>query len=158
MIKFSGESESKLDPKGRLVLPTRFKKVLPDGMNQMVLVRGFEKCVVMYTQAEWEKIENKVMFRNEFMADNRIFQRGFLRGNTEVELDNLGRFNIPKTMAQYADLEGNVLIIGLGNRMEIWNSKLYDEFLESVNAQMSDLAERIMGDNNDTGANVHAAD
>lgn len=150
MIKFSGEGESKLDAKGRLVLPTRFKKALPEGQpNKLVLIRGIEKCLVVYPEAVWDNIFKKLEKLTEFNEAHRKLQRNIFRGFTEFELDNLGRFTIPKTMQQYAELDGTVLVVGLVNRLEIWNPQLYEEALAADSAQMSEMAERILG--NDAG-------
>ena len=115
---FSGEYECKLDDKGRLVLPARFKSALPEGqgeVQQIVLARGFEPCLTIYPIHEWTKIFEKVAALNEFNPEYRNFQRNFLRGNTEIDLDKSGRFLIPKTMVRYAKLERDAILVGMLN-------------------------------------------
>ena len=146
-MQFSSEFECKLDGKGRLVLPARFKSSLPESEEQrIVLIRGFEPCLTIYPLPEWQKIFEKVVSLNEFNKAHRNFQRNFLRGNTEIELDKAGRFLIPKTMQRYAKLEANALLIGLGNRIEVWNPEVYDEFMISDQEAFSSLAEDILSD------------
>lgn len=146
-MQFSSEFECKLDGKGRLVLPARFKAGLPEAEEQrIVLVRGFEPCLTIYPLPEWQKIFEKVVSLNEFNKAHRNFQRNFLRGNTEIELDKAGRFLIPRTMQRYARLEKDALLIGLGNRIEVWNPTTYDEFLIDDKDDFSSLAEEILSD------------
>ena len=81
MNLLSGEYECKLDPKGRLVLPAKVKGNLPEASgNQLVLVRGFEPCLVLYPRESWRIIHDKVMALDEFNEEYRQFQRNFFRG------------------------------------------------------------------------------
>ncbi len=147
MPYFSGEYEAKLDPKGRMVLPARLKAALSaENEGKIVIIRGFEPCLVIYPQVEWQKVFEKVAALNEFVTENRNFQRNFLRGNTEVELDDQGRFLVPKTMLKYADLDKEAIIVGVANRIEIWNSERYEEFLIKDQEQLAQLAEKILGE------------
>ncbi|MBX2844172.1 MAG: division/cell wall cluster transcriptional repressor MraZ [Flammeovirgaceae bacterium] len=158
MSYFSSEFECKLDAKGRLVLPSRVKSDLPeDSENKIVIKRGFEPCLTIYPYVEWMKIFNKVAKLNEFNPEDRKFQRIFLRGNTEIELDKTGRFVIPKSMLRYAKLEKEVLLIGLGKRVEIWNPEVYDEFLFGDQNEYSLLAQKYLGnweDNEEKDAEI----
>ncbi|GAB2540788.1 division/cell wall cluster transcriptional repressor MraZ [Rufibacter soli] len=143
----SGEYECKLDPKGRLVLPAKIKANLPDECgNQVVLTRGFEPCLVLYPKTEWKTIYDKVASLNEFNEEYRHFQRNFFRGNTEIELDAAGRFILPRTMVRYAEIEKDAIVIGLGNRVEIWNPDKYDAFLIKDQQNFSQLAQKFLGD------------
>jgi len=147
MSFFTGEYDCKLDAKGRLALPAKVKAALPDVANQeLVLRRGFEDCLVLYPMLEYKKIINRVRSLSEFNEEYRRFQRSFFRGNSEVEMDSSGRINIPKRMMDYADLTKEVVLVGLGNRVEIWNPDLYEENLISDNSEYSKLAEKYLAD------------
>lgn len=147
MIYFSGEYECKIDAKGRMVLPAKVKARLPEqDAGEIVVKRGFEKCLTIYPMMEWKKIFSKVAGLNEFSAEYRNFQRNFFRGSTEVELDNAGRFLISKSLLKYAEIDKEVIVVGLGNRVEIWNPDLYDEFLIKDSQEFSDLAEKYLTD------------
>lgn len=144
---FSSEYECKLDAKGRLVLPSKVKSALPqESGNSIVVTRGFEPCLVIYPKSEWDKVFKKVAELNEFNIEYRSFQRNFLRGNTEVDLDKIGRFGIPKSLIKHAKLEKEVVVVGLGNRLEIWNPEVYDEFLIKDEKEFSVMAEKFLGD------------
>jgi len=148
MLHFSSEYECKLDPKGRIVLPARMKSQLPeDSQNTVVITRGFEPCLVLYPLVEWTKVSSKVAGLNEFNEEYRNFQRNFFRGNTEVELDGNGRFLIPKTMLKHAQLDKDAILVGMGNRIEIWEPGNYEKFLINDPKEFSKIAEKYLGDN-----------
>jgi MraZ protein len=149
MSHFSSEYECRLDAKGRIVLPAKIKAQLPEASgNNIVVTRGFEPCLVVYPQVEWKKVFSKVSGLNEFNEEYRNFQRNFLRGNTEVDLDSNGRFLIPKTMLKYAQIEKEVIVVGMGNRVELWNASLYEKYLINDQKEFSKLAEKFLGEQN----------
>jgi MraZ protein len=158
MSYFSGEFECKMDDKGRIVLPARIKARLPEASgNSIVITRGFEPCLVVYPLSEWTKVFDKVASLNEFNEEYRHFQRNFFRGNTEAELDNMGRFLIPRTMVSFAKLGKEVVAVGVGNRIELWNPDLYNEFLMQDQKEFSQMAEKILGDKVNSGIDNPAA-
>lgn len=145
MTFFSGEYECKLDPKGRLLLPSKVKSKLPDSeVVELALVRGFEPCLVIYPMVEWKKIFSRVAGLNEFNAEYRDFQRNFFRGSTEVELDNAGRFLLPKLMQKHAGLDKDAILVGLGNRLELWNPERYEAYLSKDADEFSKQAEKYL--------------
>ena len=147
MSFFSGEYESKLDAKGRIVLPSRIKANLPEtsGSN-IVITRGFESCLVIYSLLEWNKILFKIAGLSEFNDEQRNLQRNLISRSVEAELDNLGRFVIPKKMIEYAKLESSdITILGVGNKIEVWNTAAYEQIQIKDNAELSKLAEKYLG-------------
>ena len=144
-ISLTGEYDCKLDPKGRLVLPAKVKAALPNtDANQLVLVRGLEPCLVLYPRSAWKVIEEKVTALDEFNEEYRQFQRNFMRGMMDVELDSIGRFLLPGSMRRYAGLEKDAVIVGVGNRCEIWDPARYDEYLIKDTAAFSKLAQKFL--------------
>jgi len=148
MAFFTSEYECKLDAKGRLVLPAKFKASLPgsDGGNELMVRRGFEPCLVLYPMVEYKKIFSRIAGLNEFNEEYRTLQRNFFRGNTQVELDALGRFLVPKPMIKYAQLEKEVIMVGMGNRIEVWNAASYEEFLIKDPSELSALAQKYLNE------------
>ncbi|MBR9999340.1 MAG: division/cell wall cluster transcriptional repressor MraZ [Cyclobacteriaceae bacterium] len=145
MAFFTSEYDCKLDAKGRLVLPARIKASLPESSgNELVIGLGFEKCLVVYPLQEFKKIYSKVAGLSEFNPDYRRLQRNFFRGNTVVELDNSGRFLIPRSMLIYAELEKSVTVVGMGNKVELWSPELYQEQLYSDQTEFSDNVQRFL--------------
>jgi MraZ protein len=161
-MKFSGEYECKLDAKGRLLLPARLKAKLPEGTNILIVARGLEPCLCIYLQPDFTILEDKVLALSEFVGDNRQFQRKYLRGATETDIDNQGRMMLPKSMLDHAGIAaegGTIILQGIGSRIEVWEPAKYEYYLNtsSANIQFSELsrdAERLLG--NDTSAlNIH---
>jgi MraZ protein len=142
---FTSEYECKLDAKGRLVLPAKIKAGLPDASgNELAIRRGFEPCLILYPMVEFKKLYSKISGLNEFNPENRMLQRNFFRTSSTVELDNNGRFLIPKPMLQYAKLEKDVIIVGMGNKVEMWNPELYEKYLINDPEEFSDLAQKFL--------------
>ncbi|MVN78047.1 division/cell wall cluster transcriptional repressor MraZ [Hymenobacter sp. HMF4947] len=149
----SGEYDCKLDPKGRLVLPAKVKAALPETYaNQLILMRGFEPCLVLYPRSAWELIHAKVMALDEFNEEYRQFQRHFFRGIAEVELDSIGRFGLPGSMRRHAGLDKDAVIVGLGNRCEVWDPTRYDEYLIKDQPTFSKLAQQFLATTPETPA------
>lgn len=146
MTFFTSEYESKLDAKGRLLLPSRIKAQLPEGTNQLVLRRGYEPCLIIYPLVEFKKVFAKISSLSESNPDNRVFQRSVLSGLTEIEMDINGRILIPKNMLAYAKLEKDVILTGIGNRVELWNPALYEKHLISDPSELSKLEQKYLGE------------
>lgn len=147
MSFFTSEYDCKLDAKGRLALPSKVRAALPDNTSEeLVMRRGFEPCLVLYPMLEYKKIYSRVRSLSEFNEDYRKFQRSFFRGNVDVELDGAGRINIPKRMMEFASLEKEVILVGLGNRIEIWNPDLYEQYLIQDASEYSKMAEKFLAE------------
>lgn len=147
MTFFTSEYESKLDAKGRLVLPSRIKAQLPEeGGSELVIRRGFEQCLILYPLVEFKKVFSKISGLNEFNEEYRKLQRNFFSGTATVEMDNNGRFLIPKNMLGYAQLEKDVILVGMGNKVEIWNPAIYEKHLINDPSELSKLAEKYLNE------------
>lgn len=153
MTNFIGEFDCKLDAKGRLMLPSGLRKQLdPAAQERFVLNRGFEKCLVLYPKNEWEGISAEVNKLNQYVKKNREFIRYFYRGASELELDNTGRLLLPKRLLDYAGAEKEVVLFAYSNRIEVWDKKTYEGLLTDEPDDFADLAEEVMGKNqNNTG-------
>jgi len=145
MTFFTSEFESKLDTKGRLVLPARIKAQLPSGEGEeLVIRRGFELCLILYPMVEFKKVFSKISGLSEFNEEYRKLQRNFFSGTATVELDANGRFVIPKNMLSYAQLEKDLILIGMGNKVEVWNPSIYEKHLIKDPSELSKLAEKYL--------------
>ena len=145
MTFFTSEFESKLDTKGRLVLPARIKAQLPSGEgDELVIRRGFEPCLIIYPMVEFKKVFSKISGLSEFNEEYRKLQRNFFSGTATVELDANGRFVIPRNMLSYAQLEKDIILIGMGNKVEVWNPSIYEKHLIKDSSELSKLAEKYL--------------
>ncbi len=147
MTFFTSEYESKLDAKGRLVLPARIKSQLPEGESQeLVIRRGFEPCLIVYPMVEFKKVFSKISGLSEFNEEYRKLQRNFLSGVVTVELDGNGRFLIPKNMLTYAQIDKDAMLVGTGSKVEIWNPTIYEKHLIRDPSELSKLAEKYLNE------------
>lgn len=137
---FLGEYHHMIDGKGRLIIPSKFRQELG---KEFVITRGIEKCLFVYSLKEWQKIVDKLNTLPFTKKDVRNFSRFFLSGATVVELDKQGRINITPPLTSYASLENDCIIIGVGERLEIWDEKTWTGFLDTNIDDMSIIAENL---------------
>lgn len=142
MTFFTSQYECKLDAKGRIVLPARVKSQLPEGDQELVVRKGFEPCLIVYPMVEFKKVFSKISGLNEFNEEYRKLQRNFLSGVVTVELDGNGRFLIPKAMLAYAQIEKDAMLVGTGNKVEIWDPATYEKQLIQDPGELSKLAQK----------------
>ena len=142
MTFFTSQYECKLDAKGRIVLPSRIKAQLPEGEQELAIRKGFESCLILYPMVEFKKVFSKISGLNEFNEEYRTLQRNFLSGMVTVELDGNGRFLIPKTMLGYAQIDKDAMLVGVGNKVEIWNPSIYEKHLINDPSELSKLAQK----------------
>lgn len=135
-----GEYHHTIDDKGRIFVPAKFR---PELGEQFVVTRGLESCLFVYSMNEWNKIVSKLNTLPFTKQSVRNFSRFFLSGATIVELDKQGRINITSPLTTYASLEKECIIIGVGERLEIWNEKAWNEFLDTNIDDMSRIAEDL---------------
>ena len=125
---FQGHSVCSLDTKSRLMLPTKFRKFMkPEADNKLVLTRGLDECLLLYPLDEWEKVKMGLMSYNQFNAEQRFFIRQFLSLVNEVELDSQNRILIPPQLMQFAKLKKEVIVLGLLDKMEIWDPDIKEK-------------------------------
>ena len=147
MTFFTSEFECKLDAKGRLVLPSKLKSNLPAAsIRQIVIRKGFEPNLIIYPLNEYKKLHNKISSLNEFNSEQRKLKRNFFSSIAQVDLDNNGRFLIPKNMLTHATINRQAIICGMGNVIEIWNDKIYKKHLINDSETYSELAQKYLDD------------
>jgi MraZ protein len=146
MIGFLGEYEVTLDAKGRFLLPANFKKQLPqEGANQFVISRGIEKCLTLYPIQNWEPIFSQISKLSDFDPKVRNFQRQFLNGAIQLELDSAGRLLIPKNLIEYGELEKEVIMVARIKQIEIWDKNRHKQLFETFSSEdFSNTANEIM--------------
>jgi MraZ protein len=123
---FLGEFQHSLDAKGRLTLPAKFRDALADGL---VVTKGMENCLFVFSRSEWPSLQDKVQSLPMIKKDARKFTRFFFGGAMEEELDKQGRVLIPENLRQYAELNREVVIIGVSNRLEVWNKENWEAYV-----------------------------
>lgn len=145
MAFFKGQEFYSIDSKGRINIPAKMRKSLsPEANDTFVLTRGVDKCVVAYPFDEWRKYEEKFEKLNQYDENNRYFLRLLLMWSEEVKLDAQQRIAIPKTLTEFAEIEGKVAIIGMIDHIEIWNPDKFKEYLNSKEESYEQVAEKVM--------------
>lgn len=141
-----GEFECKLDAKGRLMLPAGLRKQMPEAEREgLVVNRGFEKHLVIYTRKEWDRIVDDLSKLNQYEKKTREFIRYFTRGATELSLDAAGRVLLPKSLTEYAGMGADVVLASQFNKIELWAKEAYDAQLDDEPENFANLAEEVMG-------------
>ena len=140
---FIGEYHHTIDEKGRIIIPVKFREELG---NNFIITRGIENCLFVYSEENWAKITNKLNSLPFTKKDARTFNRFFMSGATNVELDKQGRVNISKPLIDYANLLKDCVIIGTGDRLEVWSQESWESFFDSTKDSMSDIAENLFNE------------
>ena len=140
---FIGEYHHTIDEKGRIIIPVKFREELG---NNFIITRGIENCLFVYSEENWAKITNKLNSLPFTKKDARTFNRFFMSGATDVELDKQGRVNISKPLIDYASLLKDCVIIGTGDRLEVWSQESWESFFDSTKDSMSDIAENLFNE------------
>ena len=149
MARFIGEFECKIDSKGRIILPAKLRLQIPDkDAKAMVINRGFEKCLVLYTSADWNMETEKLFILNDFNRMARKFIRQFNNGANIVNIDASARINIPNNLIEYASLKDDIIISCYNHKIEIWDKKHYEEELKFDDEEFAKMAEELMGNPN----------
>ena len=140
---FIGEYHHTIDDKGRIIIPAKFRDEL--GSN-FIVTRGIESCLFVYPNKNWDQICEKLNSLPFTRKDARVFSRFFMSGATNVELDKQGRINISAPLINHANLTKDCVIIGTGDRLEIWSKEDWDSFFNSNKDSMSDIAENLFNE------------
>lgn len=143
-----GEYHHNIDDKGRLILPSKFREDLGE---EFVVTRGLEECLFVYPINEWQKITEKLKTLPFTKKDARSFMRFFLSGATAAAFDKQGRINITSLLISYADIKKECVIIGVGDRLEIWAKEKWDSFYDTNKNDLSDIAENLFDSNWESG-------
>ncbi|MGI6627277.1 MAG: division/cell wall cluster transcriptional repressor MraZ [Bacillota bacterium] len=142
MNGFVGEYLHALDNKGRMALPVRFRESLGP---RFIVARGLDKCLFVYPSEEWAQVMDKLKTIPINQKDARNFTRYFLSGATEAEPDKQGRVILPQNLREYAGLSKDVFILGVGNRIEIWDKDSWEKTKIDLEEGFSILAESVAG-------------
>ena len=146
IFMFMGEYHHSIDDKGRLIIPAKFRAELGD---KFIITRGIENCLFAYPIERWETIVHKLESLPFTKKDARNFTRFFLSGATVAEFDKQGRINITSPLITYAGIQKDCVVIGTGDRLEIWAKDAWENFFNSASINMSDIAENLFNESVD---------
>ena len=135
-----GEYKHTLDIKKRLSMPSKWRKELG---TELVVTRGLDNCLFVYPQKEWQKITEKIGQLPLGQADTRSFNRFFLSGAVEVEVDSVGRILVPDFLKDFDGIDTKVVLAGIYDRVEIWAENKWEEYKSRIEGQADQLAEKL---------------
>lgn len=138
---FLGTYEPKLDAKGRVILPAKFRDQLEDGL---VLTRGQDRCLYVFPKDEFADMFEKLRIAPATSKHARDYIRVLLSGASDETPDRQGRVTVPAHLRAYAGLDRELVVIGAGNRAEIWDLGAWNRYLASQEEQFSQTAEEIV--------------
>ena len=133
-----GEYNHTIDPKGRLIIPSKFREALGD---TFVVTKGLDGCLFVYDNEEWNAFEEKLKSLPITNKEARQFVRFFLAGAAEVEVDKQGRILVPNILREFAQISKDVVLIGVASRIEIWSKERFEGM--AAYEDMDEIAEHM---------------
>ena len=138
---FMGEHIHTIDGKGRLIIPAKFREALGE---QFIVTKGLDHCLFVYPRSEWNTLEQKLRELPFTQPEVRSFVRFFFSGATECELDKQGRILLPANLRDYAQLEKDLVLVGVASRVEIWSQTLWTDYSRQAENAYASAAESLV--------------
>lgn len=136
-----GEYQHNIDTKGRLFMPVKLRESLGE---HFVVTKGLDGCLFVYDEQEWSNLVGKLKQITLMKKEARDIARYFFSGATETECDKQGRFMVPPSLRKHAALDKNSVIVGVGNRVEIWDIDRWNTYNDSVNEDVTQIVEQLV--------------
>ncbi len=137
---FIGEYTYSLDDKKRLAVPVKFRNLLG---KKAVITRGLDQCLFIFSAKEWESLAEKISKLPLSQSDARGFARLMLGGAMEVTIDSMGRVLIPDYLKKYASLNKKTVLVGVLNRVEVWDEDKWESYKGATEKEGENIAERL---------------
>ena len=135
-----GEYNHTIDAKGRFIIHAKFRETLGD---KFIVTKGLDGCLFVYPKSEWSSFEEKLKVLPLTNKDARQFTRFFLAGAAACEVDKQGRILLPQVLRDFAQLEKEVVLIGVASRVEIWSKINWEQSMSTYNDDMNEIAEKM---------------
>lgn len=136
-----GTHTPKLDDKNRLILPAKFRAELEGGV---VITRGQDRCLYLYSAAEFELVHQKIRDAPVTSKQARDYLRVFLSGASDEVPDKQGRVTLPSLLREYAGIQRELIVIGVGSRAEVWDAASWNDYLASQEESFSNISEEVI--------------
>jgi MraZ protein len=138
---FLGEYQHSIDDKGRIIIPAKFREALG---TDFIITRGLDQCLFVYPRAEWNQLEQRLKALPSMAANARAFSRLLFSGASECEWDKQGRVNVPNHLREYSKLDKDCTVIGVSNRVEIWDKEIWAEYSRQSQDSFNEIAEKLV--------------
>jgi len=143
---FIGEYWGRIDDKGRVVIPSKLRKTLfTQGVKNVYITRGLEACLFVFSETIWNVQTEKLKSLSFTKVDPRAFTRLFFSGAFQSKIDRQGRIVLPQNLSAYAGLKENIVIIGAGDRLEIWSEDNWNTYSKKALESYGKIAETLLG-------------
>ncbi len=141
-----GEYIHTIDEKNRMSLPAKFRSELG---KKIIITPGLDQCLFIFTMKEWTKVSKRLSNSESdlsfLQSDKRSFNRFMFGRAAEVDLDSIGRILIPTFLKDRINLKNSAVVVGVEDRVEIWNEKVWTEYKEKIEKESGELAEKLGG-------------
>ncbi len=142
---FRGEFKYSMDAKGRISIPAKLRKhVNPEAENTFVMTKSTNKCIDIYPLDNWKVIEEKLEKLNPFVPEQARLIRTMLQYTVDDTLDSQSRILIPTNLIEYAGIEKDVLILGVLKKIEVWNPKIFEDYMNNSDKSFEELAAEVL--------------
>lgn len=139
-----GEYTHRLDNKDRFILPAKFReKVKALEKNIFFITRGLEGCLFLFSQDVWQNLEEKLKAVSFTKQEGRSFNRLYFSGAHEIEIDSQGRVSIPSYLKEFSQIKKEIVIVGVGDRIEIWDKERWKRFYQENKRKFEEAAENL---------------
>jgi MraZ protein len=144
MSSFKGSYSYSVDAKGRVNIPAKLRKYIsPEANDTFVITRGYEQCLFLYPLDEWTILEQSIRQLSPSNSQDRFFTRTLLQYAIESQLDSQSRISIPKELLQFAGVDDQVLVLGVLERIELWNPRTHEAYLRAQTESYENVAQKV---------------
>jgi MraZ protein len=140
---FAGRYEYSIDDKSRMSIPSRFREALAADNDMRLVVTNLDGCIVCYPYKEWLSIQERTSIQGAIKKEARAFLRYYYSGVTDCQIDRLGRILLPQSLKTGADIKKNVVIIGMGRKIEIWAQERWEELVRKATSDPDQVADIV---------------
>ena len=140
---FAGRYEYALDDKSRVSIPSKFRETLSTNYDMRIILTNLDGCIVGYPYQEWVNIQQRTSNFGAIKKEARAFLRYFYSGVTECPIDKLGRVLIPQSLKNDSGIKKNVVIVGMGNKIEIWAQERWEELVKKATSDPDQVADIV---------------
>lgn len=138
---FLGEYQHSIDAKGRVILPAKFRDELGE---KFYVTKGLEECLFIFSADEWATFSERLRQLSLAKREARAFVRFFFGGASEVECDKQGRILLPQTLRDYAGCKKDLVVVGVGSRIEVWDQERWDQYNDGMIPEVTEIAEQLV--------------
>ena len=140
---FYGEYKFTLDDKNRFFIPAKLREKIISIGKRIILARGLDKCLLLYPWEEWKSLLEKASNLPFTLPSARQFTRHLFSGAHECEMDSQGRISLPQYLREYASIEKEIVIIGVGRRIEVWSKERWEEYFKKTDSSIEKIASNL---------------